>query len=360
MKTRSAVCTAPRRDDGHRHRRSSERETTAANGDGEGGADRSLGDSSLVENVRFGGEELFVFDDFVRSLSALWVVNRQKTNMRFGSFVRSFVRSFASTERHAPSPHFMSAVSPVVTIAPRVRFAALSSRRGSGTIVEHDGRVIVATAAHVASMAGRRNELTLTMRDGSTSTATARVVGMHATLDLAVCEILECSSSAREAFERAAAEVERGLPLQGEGVRALGEPQGYARVASAIARLGRGASASSSRGIIVGVTKSGTHVMHSGAVVTAGMSGGPLLSVATGKVLGVHSFGDAFYGGERDVAVSLASLGAIERFDASRGGVDVEAYETAAVNARIFASSDVALEELAPTLTPEQRASWIL
>ena len=79
--------TAPRRDDGHRHRRSSERETTAANGDGEGGADPSLGDSSLVENVRFGDEELFVFDDFVRSLSTLWVVNRQKTNMRFGSFV---------------------------------------------------------------------------------------------------------------------------------------------------------------------------------------------------------------------------------------------------------------------------------
>jgi len=70
LKTRSAVCTAPRRDDGHRHRRSSERETTAANGDGEGGADPSLGDSSLVENVRFGDEELFVFDDFVRSLSA--------------------------------------------------------------------------------------------------------------------------------------------------------------------------------------------------------------------------------------------------------------------------------------------------
>jgi hypothetical protein len=87
LKTRSAVCTAPRRDDGHRHRRSSERETTAANGDGEGGADPSLGDSSLVENVRFGDEELFVFDDFVRSLSTLWVVNRQKTNMRFGSFV---------------------------------------------------------------------------------------------------------------------------------------------------------------------------------------------------------------------------------------------------------------------------------
>ena len=54
---------------------------------GLGGADPSLGDSSLVENVRFGDEELFVFDDFVRSLSTLWVVNRQKTNRRFGSFV---------------------------------------------------------------------------------------------------------------------------------------------------------------------------------------------------------------------------------------------------------------------------------
>ena len=258
-----------------------------------------------------------------------------------------------------------SVVTSVVTIAPCVRFAAVSSRRGSGTIVVRDGRVVVATAAHVASMAGKRNQLTLTMRtDGSTSTstatATARVVGVHAALDLAVCEIVECSSTTGEAFERAAVEVARGRPTEGEEVDALDEPQGYAGLASAIARLGRGSSASSSRGRVVGVTKSGTHVMHSGAVVTAGMSGGPLLSVATGRVLGVHSFGDAFYGGERDVAVSLNALGAIERFDPSRGGVDVEAYETAAVNARIFASSDVALAELAPELTPEQRAAWIL
>lgn len=261
-----------------------------------------------------------------------------------------------------PTLHTMSSsASPVVTIAPCVRFAAVSSRRGSGTIVVHDGRVVVATAAHVASMAGKRNQLTLTMRtDGSTATATARVVGVHAALDLAVCEIVECSSTTGEAFERAAVEVARGRPTEGEEVDALGEPQGYAGLASAIARLGRGSSASSSRGRVVGVTKSGTHVMHSGAVVTAGMSGGPLLSVATGRVLGVHSFGDAFYGGERDVAVSLDALGAIDRFDPSRGGVDVEAYETAAVNARIFASSDVALAELAPELTPEQRAAWIL
>lgn len=261
---------------------------------------------------------------------------------------------------HATTQRGMSSVSPVVTIAPRVRFAGLSSRRGSGTIVVHDGRVVVATAAHVASMAGKRNQLTLTLRaDGSmsTATATARVVGVHATLDLAVCEIVECSSTTGEAFERAAVEVASGRPTEGDDVEALGEPQGYAGVASAIARLGRGSSASSSRGSVVGVTKSGTHVMHSGAVVTAGMSGGPLLSVATGCVLGVHSFGDAFYGGERDVAVSLNALGAIEW---SRGGVDVEAYETAAVNARIFASSDVALAELAPELTREQRAAWIL
>lgn len=260
---------------------------------------------------------------------------------------------------HATTQRTMSSsASPVVTIAPCVRFAALSSRRGSGTIVVHDGRVVVATAAHVASMAGKRNQLTLTMRaDGSTASATARVVGVHATLDLAVCEIVECSSTTGEAFERAAAEVASSRPTEGVEVDALGEPQGYAGVASAIARLGRGSSPSSSRGSVIGVTKSGTHVMHSGAVVTAGMSGGPLLSVATGRVLGVHSFGDAFYGGERDVAVSLNALGAIEW---SRGGVDIEAYETAAVNARIFASSDVALAELAPELTPEQRAAWIL
>jgi hypothetical protein len=39
------------------------------------------------------------------------------------------------------------------------------------------------------------------------------------------------------------------------------------------------------------------------ASVASGCSGGPLVS-ERGEVIGVHSFGDAFYGGARDVAVA--------------------------------------------------------
>jgi len=93
------------------------------------------------------------------------------------------------------------------------------------------------------------------------------------------------------------------------------------------------------------------------ATVLSGQSGGPLCRAeAPGRLFGVHSFGDAFYGGARDVAVMARNVRDIEIFEK---GVDPDAYETKRVNEMIFASSDAALRALAPELTAKERASWI-
>jgi hypothetical protein len=90
-----------------------------------------------------------------------------------------------------------------------------------------------------------------------------------------------------------------------------------------------------------------------------------------GEVIGVHSFGDAFYGGARDVAVAtprrvVESLGGYGEPKTKRKNkkppkpVSPETYATATVLAAIFASSDPALAAMCPELTPEQRKAWIL
>ena len=140
----------------------------------------------------------------------------------------------------------------------------------------------------------------------------------------------------------------------GEKVVAAGTPQGYAR-AVAFARGVRGERDGVSRGRVLG-THGGTHAMHD-ATVLSGQSGGPLCRAeAPGRLFGVHSFGDAFYGGARDVAVMARNVRDIEIFEK---GVDPDAYETKRVNEMIFASSDAALRALAPELTAKERASWI-
>jgi hypothetical protein len=86
-----------------------------------------------------------------------------------------------------------------------------------------------------------------------------------------------------------------------------------------------------------------------------------------GEVIGVHSFGDAFYGGARDVAVAtpralVQRLGAFgtEHETPRAKPASPETYATATVLAAIFASSDPALAAMCPELTPEQRKAWIL
>ena len=91
------------------------------------------------------------------------------------------------------------------------------------------------------------------------------------------------------------------------------------------------------------------------------------------EVCGVHSFGDAFQGGERDVAVAVSNA-AIVRLCSGLTGVNMGseleacslkpvgcgAYETSMVNAMIVESSDPALAAMCPELTRTQRMSWIM
>jgi hypothetical protein len=102
------------------------------------------------------------------------------------------------------------------------------------------------------------------------------------------------------------------------------------------------------------------------ASVASGCSGGPLVS-ERGEVIGVHSFGDAFYGGARDVAVAtprdlVQRLGAFgtENETPRAKPASPETYATATVLASVFASSDPALAAMCPELTPERRKAWIL
>ena len=95
-------------------------------------------------------------------------------------------------------------------------------------------------------------------------------------------------------------------------------------------------------------------------------SGAPAASVSErGEVIGVHSFGDAFYGA-RDVAVAtlralVQLLGAPGRGETpARKPASPETYATATVLASVFASSDPALAAMCPELTPERRKAWIL
>jgi hypothetical protein len=108
-------------------------------------------------------------------------------------------------------------------------------------------------------------------------------------------------------------------------------------------------------------------VLHT-SVVANGESGGALIN-ARGELVGVHSFGDAFFGGGRDVAVRVtrdvvAECGAGGFPGCVAGALccpaTPERYATVAVNARVMASSDPALAAMCPELSPAERRAWIL
>jgi len=221
--------------------------------------------------------------------------------------------------------------------------AASTSRVGSGVVVRHRGRACALTAAHVASFAGARNVLRVELADGAARRG--RVVGVHDALDLAIVHF--------DGVDDAAAAMTCADAVVGDAVTALGTPQAHAAATAAALDLVRGRR----DGGRVLKTYGGTHAMHD-ARVLAGQSGGALARASDGKLLGVHSFGDAFYGGTRDVCV-LVNSAILDSIEIVREGVAPEVYATARVNAMIFASSDEALKHLAPELSARQRASWI-
>ena len=228
--------------------------------------------------------------------------------------------------------------------AARVRADASStSRAGSGVVVRHRGVACVLTAAHVASSAGAKNALRVELASGAARRG--RVVGVHDALDLAVVYL--------DGDLDGAATMEPGEARVGDEARALGTAQRYAAATAACADAIRGRRET---GRVLKI-HADTHAMHD-ARVLAGQSGGALVRETDGKLLGVHSFGDAFWGGSRDVCV-LVNAATLDAIEIARDGVDPEVYATARVNAMIFRSSDEALKRMAPELSAKQRASWI-
>jgi len=294
-----------------------------------------------------------------------------------------------------------------VTLAPDIKsnipFLG-SSRRGSGVVVSLDGtgssqsRVIL-TAAHVACLAGSRNAIRV-RRPGATDDgdgAVAKVVGVHPRLDLAVLAFAAESGQAEDGSNSSATSIrsdERAwLPMatspvrDGDVVAALGYPMGWSGVIKSISSIARrGQTRTDTWGEVLATyapttddsdsdsdsdTDMVTHVLHT-STVASGESGGPLVNGKM-EVCGVHSFGDAFQGGERDVAVAVSNA-AIVRLCSGLTGVNMGseleacslkpvgcgAYETSMVNAMIVESSDPALAAMCPELTRTQRMSWIM
>ena len=318
-----------------------------------------------------------------------------------------------------PDDALASARAATVVVAPhaKTRLPFLrSSRRGSGVVVSLDGAggdLRVLTAAHVASLAGPDNRLDIRASDSTDApTRVGSVVAVHPRLDLALIALDDvrpsvsasgsASVAARGAFVARGAEQKEDAsfpstfaplaaapPPVGARVAALGYAMGWSSAFRTAMRR-RDDAAAGVWGELLAThaecfrdedderfsgtdrddetdekTRVAAFALHT-ASVASGCSGGPLVS-ERGEVIGVHSFGDAFYGGARDVAVAtprdlVQRLGAFgtENETPRAKPASPETFATATVLASVFASSDPALAAMCPELTPERRKAWIL
>ena len=251
----------------------------------------------------------------------------------------------------SPDDALASVRAATVVVAPHAAKTQLpflrSSRRGSGVVVSLDGAggdLRVLTAAHVACLAGPDNRVDVRASDAANApTRVGSVVAVHPRLDLALTVALDGPSarafriSRRRGNEararrrgkkktssrrRSRRSRRRCLPSARASPRSgtlwAGPPRSGPRCgAGTTPPPACGASSSRRRGGVARRRRrfSGTDrddetekarvaafALHT-ASVASGCSGGPLVS-ERGEVIGVHSFGDAFYGGARDVAVA--------------------------------------------------------
>ena len=272
------------------------------------------------------------------------------------------------------------------------------------------GDLRVLTAAHVACLAGPDNRVDVRASDAANApTRVGSVVAVHPRLDLALIALDDvrpsvsasgsASVAARGAFVARGADQKEDAsfpstfaplaaapPPVGARVAALGYAMGWSSAFRTAMRRRDDAAAGvwgellathaetsrdeerfsgTDRDDETEKTRVAAFALHT-ASVASGCSGGPLVS-ERGEVIGVHSFGDAFYGGARDVAVAtpralVQRLGAFgtENETPRAKPASPETYATATVLASVFASSDPALAAMCPELTPERRKAWIL
>lgn len=246
----------------------------------------------------------------------------------------------------------------------------LSSRNGSGVLLNtsNTGKyaaeintftrddIFVLTAAHVASMAGlRRDGLECVFPSGSVQ---AEIFSVHERLDLALLRVVpSLSSSSLSSLSSRGLELSRKddeKKKETRSVQAFGYPMAYANPLSTLFRDLE--QSSESNGEIIGYSEDFTHVAHT-AQVASGCSGGPLLD-DDGYILGVHSFGDKFYGGEADVAACCSENDLVDMLNnPSQSPSD---WATSAINEKIMKSSLKAMRDIFPDIPENEAKKWIL
>jgi len=255
----------------------------------------------------------------------------------------------------------------------------LSSRHGSGVLLSTEKYAaaneidafnredfFVLTAAHVASMAGtRRDGLECVFPSSGNNdfkkekavSVQAEIFSVHERLDLALLRVVSSPSSVSSVSSLLSS---RGLELsqkrnekmkETQRVRAFGFPMAYANPFFSLV-----GDSEQSNGEIIGYSEDFTHVAHT-ATVSSGCSGGPLLD-DDGYVLGVHSFGDKFYGGEADVAACCFEIDLIDMLN--KPAQSPSDWATSAINEKIMKSSLKAMRDIFPDIPEKEAKKWIL
>ena len=131
-------------------------------------------------------------------------------------------------------------------------------------------------------------------------------------------------------------------------MRAFGYPMAYANPLS-LFHDSKGIP-NESNGEIIGYSGDFSHIAHT-AKVASGCSGGPLL--CDDYVLGIHSFGDKFYGGEADVAVCCSENDLIDMLN---NPVESPSdWDTNTINEKLMKSSLKAMRDIFPDI-PEKES----
>ena len=251
----------------------------------------------------------------------------------------------------------------------------LSSRHGSGVLLSTEKYAaaneidafnredfFVLTAAHVASMAGTRRDglecvFPSDFKKEKAVSVQAEIFSVHERLDLALLRVVSSPSSVSSVSSLLSS---RGLELpqkrnekmkETQRVRAFGYPMAYANPFFSLV-----GDSEQSNGEIIGYSEDCTHIAHT-STVSSGCSGGPLLD-DDGYVLGVHSFGDKFYGGEADVAACCFESDLIDMLN--KPAQSPSDWDTSAINEKVMKSSLKAMREIFPDIPEKEAKKWIL
>jgi len=251
----------------------------------------------------------------------------------------------------------------------------LSSRHGSGVLLSTEKYAaaneidafnredfFVLTAAHVASMAGTRRDglecvFPSDFKKEKAVSVQAEIFSVHERLDLALLRVVSSPSSVSSVSSLLSS---RGLELpqkrnekmkETQRVRAFGYPMAYANPFFSLV-----GDSEQSNGEIIGYSEDCTHIAHT-STVSSGCSGGPLLD-DDGYVLGVHSFGDKFYGGEADVAACCFEMDLIDMLN--KPAQSPSDWDTSTINEKIMKSSLKAMREIFPDIPEKEAKKWIL